>query len=347
MGAFPALVAIALRFTIPETPRYLIDVREDLDGAAQATYRVYPEEKNTPTRQSSERSQATESQPRQVLDDKEIGVLHNSSAAVVNDEHAQANAGSTPRARTGALTNGSQTSRQNAQQQNIGNASSNRAESEISEVPRAQNAVGGNHGLKVDEPEVDQRSIRSGRPKVEEVKIEDTAFWHEWTYTYGKGKGFRRMLAAISICWFILDVCFYGLGLDTPRTLAKIFGASPSDSTPHPFDWNSGFGSQDQNIYDALLGDAKRALYTIPISGITGSVVFICLVNYIPRVIVLRWTFVALAIVFALAGSTLTNVYETNNHSLTVVFYAFALCILNFGPNTILFMLPAELFPTR
>lgn len=347
MGAFPALVAIALRFTIPETPRYLIDVREDLDGAAQATYRVYPEEKSTSSRQNSERSQAKESQSYQVSDDKETGVVHNSSSAVVNNGRTQPNTGSPPRARSGPLTNGSHTSGQNVQKQNPGNHSSNRAESEITEVPRAQNAVGGNHALKVNEPEVDQVSIRSRGPKVEEVKIEDTTFWHEWTYTYSKGKGFRRMLAAISICWFILDVCFYGLGLDTPRTLAKIFGAAPSDSTSHPFDWNSGFASQDQNIYDALLGDATRALYTIPISGIAGSVVFICLVNYIPRVIVLRWTFVVLAIVFALAGSTLTNVYETSNHSLTVVFYAFALCILNFGPNTILFMLPAELFPTR
>jgi PHS family inorganic phosphate transporter-like MFS transporter len=34
-------------------------------------------------------------------------------------------------------------------------------------------------------------------------------------------------------------------------------------------------------------------------------------------------------------------------HLATVVFYALALILLNFEPNTLTFMLPAELFPTK
>ncbi|PMD44778.1 MFS general substrate transporter, partial [Hyaloscypha variabilis F] len=265
VGAFPALIAIALRFTIPETPRYLLDVREDLPAAAQATRRVHPDKANTPSRQNSDKITKGGSEPYLTSNDKEAGVVQSSSINIENKGLTQ------------------------------------------------------------------RHSVRSA-----EIKEE-----------FGRGQGFRRILAGISICWFIMDISFYGLGLDTPRTLAKIFGTQPSDATKNGFDWNSGFASQDENIYDALLGDATRALYTIPISGIFGSVVFLLLVNYIPRATVLRWMFVLFAILFAIAGSSLTAVYETTNHSLTVAFYALALCILNFGPNTILFMLPAELFPTR
>ncbi|KAF8856769.1 MFS general substrate transporter [Acephala macrosclerotiorum] len=248
VGAFPALVAIALRLTIPETPRFLIDVKEDLPAAAQATRRVFPNKKKTPSRQNSDKKFAAESDTALASKTKNIPVVQSSSVDIVGAELKQRNPGSLP---------------------------------------------------------------------------------------------------GTAICWFIMDVCFYGLGLDTPRTLAKIFGSRPSDVTPKVYDWNAGFAEQDDNIYDALYGDATRALYTIPLSAIPGSVVFLLLVNYIPRVTVLRLTFVVLAILFAITGSSLVAVFETSNHSLTIVFYAFSLFILNVGPNTILFMLPAELFPTR
>ncbi|KUJ11253.1 MFS general substrate transporter [Mollisia scopiformis] len=220
VGGFPALLAIVLRWTIPETPRYLIDITQKADIRANET-RIPPDQ------------------------------------------------------------------------------------------------------------ELDRRATQI------DMKFDKPGFWDDWHTDYKKGQGFRRMLAGTAICWFLMDVCFYGLGLDTPRTLAKIWGASSSDVTP------------DDNIYDALHGDVTRALLTIPLSSIPGSVVFLLLVNYIPRVTVLRWTFVALAILFVITGSSLTAVYETNNHTVTIVFYAFALFILNAGPNTILFMLPSELFPTK
>lgn len=358
VGAFPSLLAIALRFTIPETPRYLIDVKEDLPAAAQAIGRVYPEGKNTPAQQNSDKKSEAESGHLPTSKDKGTGVMQNSSIEGNNAVLTQRTAHTVRQAeyaqQSGQTMGGDQAngsielcenlqehSRQDAMSNNIGHKGEN------ADVPRTHETISNKDQLKVNEQEPDSVSVRSGDPKPTGETIKNTEFWHDWHIIYKKKQGFRRILAGTSICWFIMDICFYGLGLDTPRTLAKIFGAQPSDATTKVFDWNSGFASQDDNIYDALLGDATRALYTIPISGVCGSVIFLLLVNYIPRVTILRWTFVVLAILFAIAGSSLFAVYETNHHSVTIVFYAFALCILNFGPNTILFMLPAELFPTK
>jgi PHS family inorganic phosphate transporter-like MFS transporter len=333
VGAFPALIAIALRFTIPETPRYLLDVREDLPAAAQATRRVHPDKANTPSRQNSNKITKGGSEPYLTSNDKEAGVVQSSSIDMENKGLTQRQSvrsaeikDQSGRGRSDDIVNGS---------------------FEIHQAPSGtQKATSDETRLKSNGHAPDPGSKISGKDLATQRRRKNE-FWYDWHATFGKGQGFRRILAGISICWFIMDMSFYGLGLDTPRTLAKIFGAQPSDATKNGFDWNSGLASQDENIYDALLGDATRALYTIPISGIFGSVVFLLLVNYIPRATVLRWMFVLLAILFAVAGSSLTAVYETTNHSLTVAFYALALCILNFGPNTILFMLPAELFPTR
>jgi MFS transporter, PHS family, inorganic phosphate transporter len=342
------LVAIALRFTIPETPRYLIDVKEDLPAAAQATRRVYPEKKNTPSRQNSDKKSDGGSEPLLSSADKEGGVVQSSSVGIDNTTLTQRR---TVHSSNGELANGSYELPENPTMHRTRNLILNPDQTDpgddITRAPRFEEAVSNTNELKViNEREQDSTSVRSGRKLTDETP-KSTAFWYDWRTTYKKGKGFRRILAGTSLCWFIMDICFYGLGLDTPRTLAKIFGAQPSDATKDVFDWNSGFASQDENIYDALLGDATRALYTIPLSGIFGSVVFLLLVNYIPRVTVLRLMFVLLAALFAIAGSSLIAVYETSHHSLTIAFYAFALCILNFGPNTILFMLPAELFPTK
>lgn len=198
--------------------------------------------------------------------------------------------------------------------------------------------------LTVPEVETDGNSVRSG--KKEDDK--EAGFWDDWYIIMKPGKGFGRMLAAVCICWFIMDVCFYGLGLDTPRTLAKIFAAQPADVEKNTlYDWQAGFASEDDNIFDVMIGDTTRALYAIPISAILGSVVFLLLVNYIPRVVALRWTFVALGLLFGITGSSFIAVFQTAHHSLAIAFYAIALFILNLGPNTILFMLPAEIFPTK
>lgn len=58
-------------------------------------------------------------------------------------------------------------------------------------------------------------------------------------------------------------------------------------------------------------------------------------------------TFLVLAILFGITGATLISSYRADqNHIPTIVFYAITQFIYNLGPNTMIFVLAAEIFPT-
>jgi PHS family inorganic phosphate transporter-like MFS transporter len=176
------------------------------------------------------------------------------------------------------------------------------------------------------------------------------------------------------LSWFLLDVAYYGLGLDQPQLISKIWRADVaadenSNEATHPLDWNSNSlpHNETQPIFQVLEGNFKRALWTTGPASVLGCIAFLCLVNRVPRVRFLVVMFVVLAIVFAILGGSLFDVYETSHHDVTVVFYAISLFLvslngeytwvevvadrsfpqMNLGPNTITFMLPAELFETH
>ncbi|OAG01995.1 MFS general substrate transporter, partial [Paraphaeosphaeria sporulosa] len=163
-----------------------------------------------------------------------------------------------------------------------------------------------------------------------------------------------EILQATSTCWFLLDIAYYGLGLDQPQLISKIWRAKVAsdgdlDDAKHPLDWNSNSLPHDetQPIFEVLEGNFVRALWTTGPASVLGCIVILCLVNRVPRVRFMVIMFVVLAIVFAILGGSLFSVYETSHHDVTVVFYAISLFLMNLGPNTITFMLPAELFETK
>jgi MFS transporter, PHS family, inorganic phosphate transporter len=58
-------------------------------------------------------------------------------------------------------------------------------------------------------------------------------------------------------------------------------------------------------------------------------------------------TFLILALLFAITGGTLITSYRANqNHMVTTVFYGITQFVINIGPNTLTFVLAAEIFPT-
>jgi len=132
----------------------------------------------------------------------------------------------------------------------------------------------------------------------------------------------------------------YGLGLDNPKLLSKIWRDSQSQRSGS----NSG---TDQPIYQVLEQNFIRALYTTVPASVTGCLLILFLVNRVPRVRFMVVMFIILAVILGITGGSLFSVYETGEHGVTVAFYAISLFLMNVGPNTITFMLPSELFPTK
>jgi len=286
VGAAPAILAIVGRLTIPETPRFLLEIERNASAALQSTAEVYkgpkPNEVSLPTIGSRETGQPQDLDAMASVGDQPI-------------ELSDAN-------RTNQINTG-----ENLQESNRAYTTS-------------------------------QQSRNSGEdnsPRPNET------FWEWFIRSWNTIKRFLGskhgpMLLATSACWGLLDLAYYGLGLDNPDLLKKIWSSEPE-----------GAKSKGGPIYLQLENNFTRALRTTGPASVTGCFLILLLINRVPRVRFMVCIFIVLAVVFAILGGSLFDVYETNHHDVTVVFYAIALFLINLGPNTILFVLPAELFETR
>jgi hypothetical protein len=68
----------------------------------------------------------------------------------------------------------------------------------------------------------------------------------------------------------------------------------------------------------------------------------------IPRRAWLAWSFVGMAVLFAAVGGSYFRAANSDLHGrLTIVLYVLCQLLFNLGPNTLTFIIPAEIFPTR
>ncbi|KAL8322144.1 hypothetical protein RB593_004272 [Gaeumannomyces tritici] len=154
-----------------------------------------------------------------------------------------------------------------------------------------------------------------------------------WTYLFGKSQGWKR-LTPLTLQWLLLDIAFYGTGLDSPRTLAGLLMNSTPTVKPGDLPtWNEDLSRPGADIYEVLQPNTGRTLYMTSAAAITGSLA----------------TSGALALLFAAASITVSQTYgrEGDGHYASVVLYALTQFLFNLRPNTLTFVLAAEVFPTE
>ncbi|KAK3384925.1 major facilitator superfamily domain-containing protein [Podospora didyma] len=156
-----------------------------------------------------------------------------------------------------------------------------------------------------------------------------------------------KCLAGISVAWFLLDLAVYGLGLDSPRTISTMYLSSPPPDQPCSETWRADPAQPNITIYSMLEQDTVRNLQTITTGTLPGSLIVLLFIDYIPRATWMGWLFVALGGLFAITGGTFYVAYESDKHAMTLVFYVLTQLLLNLGPNTMTWIMPAELFGTR
>jgi hypothetical protein len=139
----------------------------------------------------------------------------------------------------------------------------------------------------------------------------------------------------------------YGLGLDSPGTIATMYLSTSVPPLPCDKSWLADPSQPNATIFTALQQDSLQNLQTISTGTLPGSLIIVFAIDYVPRAAWSGWMFVAVAALLAVTGSTLFVAYETDKHAMTVVFYVLAQLLLNMGPNTMTWILPAELFATR
>jgi PHS family inorganic phosphate transporter-like MFS transporter len=284
VGAIPALVAIGFRLTIPESPRFTLDVDHDGARALRDAQRYY---------------------------NKEQVPVNGDFTSIADDPEYDAGLPPMPRA---AL-----------------DPSTDHAESDDDDDRII--TVGG---------EISDDDNVSGEPQ----KMPDP-FSRRELVQYFWTEGNIKYLAGTCSTWFLFDFAFYALGINNPRVIAQIWSSKPVPASQAPVDEWQNPSNPNQTIYELLRTEGIRSIITISIGSMLGSIILIKVINYIPRKSWLAWSFVVMAALFAIIGGSYFRAADSDLHALTITLYVLCQLVFNLGPNTLTFIIPAEIFPTR
>ena len=146
---------------------------------------------------------------------------------------------------------------------------------------------------------------------------------------------YRRTTCLTAGSWFLMDIATYGVGLFTPILLTALLGGGDAASTTH------------------LSPVVAREFHTIAGTGVVDSfllVGFLVGIALVPRVGPIRMQ--SLGFLGMAAGMGVlawaSRLSASDSHRIPLVFLGFIVfnLLMNAGPNSTTFLLPAHLFPT-
>lgn len=153
----------------------------------------------------------------------------------------------------------------------------------------------------------------------ETKKVGPTFFQHFGKWRHGK------ILLGTAGCWFMLDVAYYGLGLNTATILQAI-----------------GYASSN-NVYLKLYNAAAGNLILVCAGSIPGYWVAVGTIDTVGRKPIQIMGFALLTILLAAIGFAYNKLSEGGLLGLYIVAQFFQ----NFGPNVTTFIVPGEVFPAK
>lgn len=140
------------------------------------------------------------------------------------------------------------------------------------------------------------------------------------------------LLFGTCTCWFLLDLAFFGLGINSSQTLAIVWAEGKAEPTKSPvLAWNPDLTKPSNTIYDVLLDNAKKSILTMSLGSIFGSIVLLIFINRINRKKWLAWSFVVLAGFLLATGLTLRFEFGSPGSAVTITLYAICHFLFNLG----------------
>ena len=164
--------------------------------------------------------------------------------------------------------------------------------------------------------------------------------YREFLRNYFLVDGNWRYLAATSTCWFLLDFAYYGIQINIPRLLAKLF-ANKIVKEPSPFpSWlpDPSFSNSNHTISKVIKENSTRAMIATSIGSLVGSVLLIVLIPYISRRKFLIWSFIGLGFLLLIFGGSFLGTFEHKGYSWTLFVFVLSQIFFNLGPNTLTFI---------
>lgn len=173
---------------------------------------------------------------------------------------------------------------------------------------------------------IDEEAAAVKNRQVRNPSAPPKASWADFFTHYGKWRN-AKVLIGTAGSWFVLDVAFYGLGLNTSIILAAIGYAAPSN----------------KNVYDTLYRQGVGNIILSCAGLIPGYWFSVLTIDTIGRKPIQLMGFIMLTILFSILGFGYHVIGVKGKFAL----YVFCNFFQNFGPNTTTFIVPGEVFPTR
>ncbi|KLJ07552.1 hypothetical protein EMPG_16967 [Blastomyces silverae] len=333
VGAIPAAIAILFRISIPESPRYTMEVLnrpdealEDVNEmgwkrAARAPRRTRDLEMQT----SESRSLASEDIPSTTL------------AAYSSQTTAQGTANNSG-------NNNRSKSPEMAEHQVSGEPSGDARNGSIPSLNAPAPLSGASSITTVDGPA--RRSTEDDDDSdIGEEKPSRWARFYTGFIEHFFTKGHWPTLLGTSLSWACFDFAYYALGPNSYKVISKIFNEKPLEFTREP--GGPPLPLPTRSIYTDLLENSWHSLIIVSIGSMLGGLGMIKLTKHIsPRTIQLFGFLVLTAILIAI-GVSFETVSRHTSVPLIIFLYVLSQIFFEIGPNFTTFMIPAELFPTR
>jgi PHS family inorganic phosphate transporter-like MFS transporter len=233
---------------------------------------------------------------------------------------------------------------------------------------------------------VNSRQSSGAYPKNSEYISHAAEFKYKELIDYLCTPKAKRRLLLVSLCWCILDIGFYGIALDSSSVLQVIWNPYHALSNT-TLSANFNLDLQNPDVNTSLLASCREAhldssvhsanlstalsshlsqedlampfkkklleiclrnILTSSVGGLTGSIILVLGINRIPRAKFMAITFLLVAAMFLITGILL--IIKKDSKSIgkgILILYALIECFFNLGPNTLIWIMPSEIFPTK
>jgi PHS family inorganic phosphate transporter-like MFS transporter len=156
-------------------------------------------------------------------------------------------------------------------------------------------------------------------------------------------KGNWRYLAGTASCWFLLDFAYYGLQINNPRFLAKLWANNVPKGSPSsipawlsdPDVWNSATSEASTTMYKVNQDNAVHAMIAVSIGAVLGGLLLIKIIPYIPRRKFLIWSFAWMAVLCAATGVSYLKTFRTPYFGVTLMLFILCQLFFNLGKHQI------------
>lgn len=340
-GTIPAALAIFLRFSIPESPRYTIEVLNRPDEALEDVNDMDLLTISYPT-------------PAEVVDDvPDMEMRHEAhvpefdeGAMHHHDEHLTGEHG--PHSRSWISSPGSPMFRGTSPTivDEAGNHHADSGQYLTAAREIHDPAFTGNHEATFthDRPTSSalsptmlsrESSQESSSSESDGADVENRNVWaiyrsglsdYLWT------KGHWVVLLGTSLTWFCFDFAFYVMGPNSYQIVTKVFNTS---------------SSPPQDVYTNLMTESWHSLVIVSLGSLLGGGGMIFLVGrYSPRKLQLAG-FLIVFILFIVVGLVFRFLSAPSRTPLVVFLYVISMVFFQIGPNFTTYIIPSELFPTQ